>query len=131
MPKYELRAPVPYPSDAPYVSDDADFFGRIGRTCDSWREPPRAVGVLPDVFFFRSQHLFLDFHVSELVRVEYLATIQTFDVFDVLFTRYDAHFGVFAGGVHLGGLSVQPVLLGKIVPAGFRLSNVILKFHRI
>jgi hypothetical protein len=94
---------------------------------------------LPDVFFFRlSQHFFLDFHVSELVRVEYLATIQTFDVFDVLFTRYDAHFGVFAGGVHLGGLSVQPVLLGKIVPAGFSLSNVILcfpcervKFHRI
>jgi hypothetical protein len=45
---------------------------------------------------------------------------------------------VFAGGVHLGGLSVQPVLLGKIVPAGFRLSNLFLrfpcrgaKFHRI
>jgi hypothetical protein len=94
---------------------------------------------LPDVFFFRlSEHFFLDFHVTELVRVEYLATIQTFDIFDVLFTRYDAHFGVFAGGVHLGGLSVQPVLLGKIVPAGFSLSNVILcipcqraKFHRI
>ena len=94
---------------------------------------------LPDVFFFRlPQHFFLDFHVSEFVRVEYLATIQTFDVFDVLFTRYDAHFGVFAGGVHLGGLSVQPVLLGKIVPAGFRLSNLFLcfpcreaKFHRI
>ena len=84
---------------------------------------------LPDVFFFRlPQHCFLDFHVSELVRVEYLATIQTFDVFDVLFTRYDAHFGVFAGGVHLGGLSVQPVLLGKIVPAGFRLSNLFLCF---
>jgi hypothetical protein len=31
---------------------------------------------------------------------------------------------VFAGGVHLEGLSVQPVLLGKIVPAGFRLSNL-------
>lgn len=85
---------------------------------------------LPDVFFFRlPQHFFLDFHVSEFVRVEYLATIQTFDVFDVLFTRYDAHFGVFAGGVHLGGLSVQPVLLGKIVPAGFRLSNLFLCFR--
>ncbi len=52
------------------------------------------------------RHFFLDFHVSELVRVEYLATIQTFDVFDVLFTRYHAYFGVFAGGVHLGDLSV-------------------------
>src|ERR1700742_5103543 len=82
---------------------------------------------LSDVFFFRlPQHFFLDFHVTEFVRVEYLATIQTFDVFNVLFTRYDAHFGVFAGGVHLGGLSVQPVLLGKIVPAGFRLSNLFL-----
>jgi len=84
---------------------------------------------LPDVFFFRlPQHFFLDFHIAEFVRVEYLATIQTFDVFDVLFTRYDAHFGVFAGGVHLGSLSVQPVLLGKIVPAGFRLSNLFLCF---
>jgi hypothetical protein len=35
---------------------------------------------------------------------------------------------VFAGGVHLGGLSVKPVLLGKIVPAGFRLSNLFLCF---
>jgi hypothetical protein len=57
---------------------------------------------LPDVFFRFPQYFLLDFHISELVRVEYLATIQTFDVFNVLFTRYDAHFGVFAGGVHLG-----------------------------
>jgi hypothetical protein len=78
------------------------------------------------IFVRLLQHFFLDFHVSELVRVKYLATIQTFDVFDVLFTRYHAYFGVFAGGVHLGGLSVQRVLLGKIVPAGFRLSNLFL-----
>jgi hypothetical protein len=57
---------------------------------------------LPDIFFRLPQHFLLDFHISELVRVKYLATIQTFDVFNVLFTRYDAHFGVFAGGVHLG-----------------------------
>jgi hypothetical protein len=54
------------------------------------------------LFFPLPQHFFLDGHVSELVRVEYLATIQTLDVLDVLFTRYDAYFGVFAGGVHLG-----------------------------
>jgi hypothetical protein len=75
------------------------------------------------VFFDLPKYFFLDFHVSVLLGVEYLATIQTFNVFDVLFTRYDAHFGVFAGGIHVGGLSVQPVLLGKIVPGGFRLSN--------
>jgi hypothetical protein len=60
-----------------------------------------SVGGLSDVFFRLPQHFFFDFHVSELVGVEYLATIQAFDVFNVLFTRYDAHFGVFAGGVHL------------------------------
>ena len=85
---------------------------------------------LISIFFRLSLHFFFDFHVPELVGVEYLATIQTFDVFDVLFTRYDAHFWVFAGGVHLGGLSVQPVLLGKIVPAEFRLSNLFLRFPR-
>jgi hypothetical protein len=53
------------------------------------------------VFFGLPQNLF-DFHVSVLLGVEYLATIQTFNVFDILFTRYDAHFGVFAGGIHVG-----------------------------
>jgi hypothetical protein len=53
-----------------------------------------------NVFFRLSLHFFFDFHVSVLVGVEYLATIQTFDVFDVVFTRYDADFWVFAGGVH-------------------------------
>ncbi len=81
------------------------------------------------VFFDIPKYFFLDFHVSVLLGVEYLATIQTFNVFDVLFTRYDAHFGVFAGGIHVGGLSVQPVLLGKIVPGGFRLSNLFLRFR--
>jgi hypothetical protein len=58
-----------------------------------------------------------------------LATIQTFNVFDVLFTRYDAHFGVFAGGIHVGSLRMsKPVLFGKIVPSGFRLSNLFLSF---
>jgi hypothetical protein len=90
----------------------------------------RIASALSGVFFRFPQHCFLDFHVSELVRVKYLATIQTFNVFDVLFTRYDAHFGVFAGGVHLGGLVCKPVLLGKIVPAGFRLSNLFLRFPR-
>jgi hypothetical protein len=55
---------------------------------------------LISIFFRLSLHCFLDFHVPELVGVEYLATIQTFDVFDVLFTRYDAYFRVFASGVH-------------------------------
>ena len=58
------------------------------------------------VFVWLLKHFFLDFHVSELVGVEYLATIQTFDVFNVLFTRYNADFWVFAGGVHLGDLGV-------------------------
>ena len=58
------------------------------------------------VFVWVLKHFFLDFHVSELVGVEYLTTIQTFDVFNVLFTRYHADFWVFAGGVHLGDLSV-------------------------
>ena len=57
---------------------------------------------LPLVFGL-PQYLF-DFHVSVLVGVEYLATVQTFNVFHVLFTRYDAHFGVFAGGIHVGVL---------------------------
>jgi hypothetical protein len=83
-------------------------------------------GLLLNVFFRLLLHFFLDFHVAELVRVEYLATIQAFYVFDVLFACYHAYFGVLAGGVHLGGLSVQPVLLGKIVPTGFRLSNLFL-----
>jgi hypothetical protein len=52
------------------------------------------------VFVRLLKHFFLDFHVSELVGVEYLTTIQTFDVFNVLFTRYHADFWVFAGGVH-------------------------------
>lgn len=58
------------------------------------------------VFVWLLKHFFLDFHVSELVGVEYLATIQTFDVFNVLFTRYNADLWVFAGGVHLGDLSM-------------------------
>jgi hypothetical protein len=58
------------------------------------------------VFVGILKHFFLDFHVSELVGVEYLATIQTFDVFNVLFTRYHADLWVFAGGVHLGDLSM-------------------------
>jgi hypothetical protein len=58
------------------------------------------------IFVWVLKHFFLDFHVSELVGVEYLTTIQTFDVFNVLFTRYHADFWVFAGGVHLGDLSV-------------------------
>jgi hypothetical protein len=57
------------------------------------------------VFVRILKHFFLNFHVAELVGVEYLATIQTFDVFNVLFTRYHADFGVLAGGVHLGDLS--------------------------
>jgi hypothetical protein len=59
-----------------------------------------AGGALSNVFFRFSLHFFFDFHVSELVGVEYLTTIQTFDIFDVVFTRYDADFWVFAGGVH-------------------------------
>jgi hypothetical protein len=58
------------------------------------------------VFVWLLKHFFLDFHVSEFVGIEYLATIQTFDVFNVLFTRYHADFWVFAGGVHLGDLGV-------------------------
>ena len=68
---------------------------------------------------------------------EYLPAIQAFNVFDILFTRYDAYFGVFAGGIHVG-LGVEPrVLFGKILPSAFRLSNLFVsfsnpkaKFHR-
>ena len=45
------------------------------------------------IFVRLLQYFFLDFHVSELVGVEYLTAIQTFDVFDVLFTRYHATLG--------------------------------------
>src|SRR5271154_3457201 len=95
------------------------------RSHESVEHPTSAVkmGYLPQVFFRLLLHFFLNLHIAEFVGVEYLATIQTFDVFNVLFTRYDAYFRVFAGGVHLGGMSRQPVLLGKIVPAGFGLSN--------
>jgi hypothetical protein len=55
---------------------------------------------LISIFFRLSLHFFFDFHVPELVGVEYLATIQTFDVFDVLFACYHAYLRVFAGGVH-------------------------------
>jgi hypothetical protein len=61
-----------------------------------------AGGRLLDVFFWLPFHFFLDFHVLVLVGVEDLAAIQTFDVLYVLFTRYDADFGVFAGDIHLG-----------------------------
>jgi hypothetical protein len=60
---------------------------------------------LPQVFFCLLRHFFLDFHVSEFVGIKYLATIQTFDVLNVLFTRYHAYLRVFAGGVHLGDMS--------------------------
>ena len=66
------------------------------------RDRGRPPGALLYVFFRFAQHFFLDFHVVILVEVEYLTTIQAFDVFYVLFTRYDADFGVFAGGIHLG-----------------------------
>ena len=55
---------------------------------------------LISVFFRLSLHFFFDFHVSELVGVEYLTAIKTFDVFNVFFTRYHADFWVFAGGIH-------------------------------
>jgi hypothetical protein len=58
------------------------------------------------VFFCLPQYLFY-FHVSILLGVENLATIQTFHVLDVLFTRYNAHFGVFANGIHVGMLGLS------------------------
>jgi hypothetical protein len=76
----------------------------------------RDKGLRLSVFFDLPQYFFLDFHVSVLLGVEYLATIQTFNVFDVLFTRYDAHFGVFAGGIHVGGLSVQLCFSARLYP---------------
>jgi hypothetical protein len=80
--------------------------------------------------FFGLPQYFFDFHVSIFLRVKYLAAIEAFHVFDVLFTRYDAHFGVFAGGIHVGDFwTEQPVLFGKIVPAEFRLSNLFLSFR--
>jgi len=79
---------------------------RDRRPQKSRRHDTIVVARLPNVFFCFLLDFFLDFHVSELVGVEYLATIQTFDIFNVVFTRYDAYFWVFAGGVHLGGLSV-------------------------
>jgi hypothetical protein len=75
-----------------------DILGENGQHRTTDREPL--------VFVWLLKHFFLDFHVSELVGVEYLTTIQTFDVFNVLFTRYYADFWVFAGGVHLGDLGV-------------------------
>jgi hypothetical protein len=80
----------------------------IARDCHPVEEwPQRTIAPWPLLILVRLlQHFFLDFHVSELVGVEYLTTIQTFDVFNVLFTRYHADFWVFAGGVHLGDLSV-------------------------
>lgn len=83
-----------------------------------------------NVFFRFLEDFFFDFHVSEFVGVEYLAAVQTLDIFDIFFTRYDAYLRVFAGGVHSEGLSMKPVLLGKIVPAGFGLSNLFLHFCR-
>ena len=43
---------------------------------------------------------FFDFHIAKFVRVEDFATFLALDVLDVLFARYHAHFGMFAGGVH-------------------------------
>jgi hypothetical protein len=76
-------------------------------------ESPATDGNRQLVFVWILKHFFLYFHVSELVGVEYLATIQTLDVFNVLFPRYHADLWVFAGGVHLGGLSVQPSCSGQ------------------
>ncbi len=60
----------------------------------------RQPGSLLKVFFRFLEDFFFDFHVSEFVGVEYLAAVQTFNVFDIFFTRYDAYLRVFAGGVH-------------------------------
>jgi hypothetical protein len=73
---------------------------RRGRRGDKGHRFGARIGGRYLVFVRLLKHLFLDFHVSELVGVEYLTTIQTFDVFNVLFTRYHADFWVFAGGVH-------------------------------
>ena len=48
---------------------------------------------------------FFDCHVAELIRVEDLAALQALDILGVLFARYNAHFWMFAGGVHYGHLS--------------------------
>jgi hypothetical protein len=55
------------------------------------------------VFVRFLENLFFDFHVSEFVGVKYLATIQTFNVLNIIFACYHADLWVFAGGVHLEG----------------------------
>ncbi len=88
------------------------------------------MGVSFSVFVRFLKDFLFDFHVPVFVGVEDLTAVQALNVFDIFFTRYDAYLGVFAGGVHLEGSSMKPVLLGKIVPAGFRLSNLFLRFFR-
>ena len=74
--------------------------GAAGQAGDEGHRFGARIGGRYLVFVRLLKHFFLDFHVSELVGVEYLTTVQTFDVFNVLFTRYHADFWVFAGGVH-------------------------------
>ena len=44
--------------------------------------------------------LLFDLHVSKLCRIKYFAAVLALDVFGVLFSRNDAHFGMFAGCFH-------------------------------
>ena len=54
------------------------------------RSPIRSI-----VFFF--QRAFLNRHVGEFMRIEYLATLQAFDKFGIFFARQDANTGMFTG----------------------------------
>ncbi len=79
------------------------------------------------VFLFHLLRLlldvFLDRHIAELIEIEDLAAILAFDVFNVLFARYDANLRMTANFIHVGMLTLESEILGKIVPADLSLSN--------
>jgi hypothetical protein len=52
------------------------------------------------VFFCFGLHLLFDLHIVKLVGVEDFATELAFYKFDIVFTRYNAHLGMLAGGIH-------------------------------
>ena len=68
------------------------------------RKPGKALSARSGFFFLGGAGQLgcpgLDFHVTELVRVENLATFLALDELSVFLARHDANPGVFAGSVH-------------------------------
>jgi hypothetical protein len=70
-----------------------------------------------ELTFFLIFLCFLDFHVTEFIRVEDFAALLALDIFGVLIARDYAHSWMFAGGVHDGHLGAEiQVVSARLYP---------------